>query len=453
MSQAESRRRQAHCPLLLAVRRQELALAWSEDGQARSLHIPLPVVEQSSCGDRPSLQAQAARDALQALSQAQGLPARATLHVVFEPPWLLHMTVPWSAQLLSSAQADAYVNRCAIEAGWDLGRWQLHVDDAPYGQPRLAIAYPLGWIEALRASAQAQGWLPGRMTGLSVLAWREARRQTGAVRQLVLAGERDTLFLAGPNHLESVHAVSALRAPPREEDLLKQWQRLRWRQPSWTDGDTRLHGLLAGAQAEPPVARERLDWLPAAPGEGPAVFRWLRAGLQERSALDARSPAPRGALLHGLALAAVLSLGLVMLLAAHRLHGKESVLAGQTAQMGLRSDAQPQLQKQDPKAAEALAAVRRQLRAPYSDLLAVLLPPRDIDVALLDLEFGHSFAAPGARKVKLQLEGRTALDMTRYMAYLDHRGPLGAVVLTQHALRQDKAEERYRFTLELTWQR
>jgi len=452
VSQAESRRRQAPCPLLLAVRRQELALAWSEDGQARSLRIPLPAVEQVPAGDWPSLQAQAARDALQALSQAQGLPARATLHVVFEPPWLLHMTVPWSAQLLGAAQADAYVSRCASEAGWDLGRWQLHVDDAPYGQPRLAIAYPLAWVDALRACAKAQGWLQGRMTGLSVLAWREARRQAAEVRQLVLAAERDTLFLAGGRHLESVHAVSAPRAAPREEALLRQWQRLRWRQPSWTGGDARLHGLQAGAQAEPPSASEQLAWLPDAPGEGPAALRWLQAGLRERSALDAHIPAPRGALLHGLALAALLSLGLMMLLAAHRLQGRESMLAEQTARLGQRSEARGQ-PPQDPKAAEALAAVRRQLRTPYADLLAVLLPPRDIDVALLDLEFGQSPAAPGAQKLKLQLEGRTPLDMTRYMAYLDHRGPLGAVVLTQHALRQDKAEERYRFTLELAWQR
>ncbi|HLO96365.1 MAG TPA: hypothetical protein VK195_18810, partial [Burkholderiaceae bacterium] len=173
----------------------------------------------------------------------------------------------------------------------------------------------------------------------------------------------------------------------------------------------------------------------------------------ERSALDSQSPRPRGALLHGLVLAALFSIAAVMLLTAHRLQGQASALAEQTTQLSQRSAEQPAARKQDPKASEGLAAARRQLHTPYADLLAVLLPPRDIDVALLDLEFGQSASASGARKVKLQLEGRTALDMTRYMAYLENRRPLGAVVLTQHALRQDKAEERYRFTLELAWQR
>ncbi len=452
MSQVETRRGQAPGPLLLAVRREELALAWTEDGQARIQRIPLAAADAPQAGERAQKDGLLARAALQALCASAGLPARATLHVVFEPPWLLHMTVPWSAQLLEKVSAGAYVRRCALEAGWDLERWSQRVDDAPYGQPRLAIAYPQAWMEALQVCVKEQGWALGRVTGLSVLGWQEARRQMGGVRQLVLAGEQDALFLAGARHLESAYAFSAPRAAPREDELLKQWQRLRWRQPSWTDDDPVLHGLPAGTPAEPPVASEQMRWLAETPGEGPAALRWLRNGLRQRSALDARLPGPRGALLHGLALASLLSVAVVMLLAAYRLHDRELVLAEQTAQLSHRSAARP-LVKQDAKVGEGLAAVLRQLRTPYADLLSVLLPPRDIDVALLDLEFGQSPAASTTQTVKLQLEGRTALDMTRYMAYLEHRRPVGAVVLTQHALRQDKAEDRYRFTLELAWQR
>ncbi|HLO94951.1 MAG TPA: hypothetical protein VK195_11575, partial [Burkholderiaceae bacterium] len=244
MSQAESRRGQAPCQLFLAVRRQELVLDGGVAGQALSVHAPLAGITAPTGGDRAAMDGAVAREALQSLLRTEGLPRHATLHVVFEQPCLLHMTVPWSPQLLKADQAGSYVRRCAVESGWDLGRWQLQVDDAGFGQPRLAIAYPVAWLEALQAFTKAQGWQMGRVTGLSVLAWQEARRQSKAVRQLVLAGGQAPLFLAGDSRLESVHALSAPQAA-REEDLLRLWQRLRWRQPAWTDGEPVLHGLHA----------------------------------------------------------------------------------------------------------------------------------------------------------------------------------------------------------------
>ncbi len=452
MSQVEVSQRPLPGPLCLAVRRQGVALGWDDAGQWRQCSVPLPAGGEPAGDGRAGVDAQAALAKLQAALDLETKPRRAVVHVVFESPWLMHMTVPWSAQLLHGDQATAYVRRCAVEAGWDLAQWDVRVDDAPYEQPRVAVAYPQQWLAALQAWVQAQGWQLGRVTGLSVLAWDLARQHQDAVRQLVVLGEQDTLFIAGGARMESVHALLAQTPLPRDEEVLRQWQRLRWRQPSWTDDAQQLHALVAAADEPVPDSPGNgpLNWLASRRDEGLPALCWLHSWARSRSALDWKTPRPQGLLLHAVAMAALLALSAVALADVARMHGRETALA---AQMSQRSAALPETDTKARRPDEGVGEALAQLQAPYAELLAALLPPRDIEVALLNLEFGQSQGGTAARQVKLQLEGRSALDMTRYMAYLEDRKPLGPVVLTQHALQQDKAEARYRFTLEVAWHR
>lgn len=455
MLRGDVNRRQPPLPLCLAVRRQGLALSWSEEGQLRQCSAPFALDGAMPGGERALVDARAALASLQVQLETEGAPGRAALHVVFELPWLMHMTVPWSAQLLRPDQASAYVRRCAAEAGWDLAQWDVRVDDAPYEQPRVATAYPLQWLAALPAWAQAQGWQLGRVTGLSVLAWELARQHEAAVSQLVVLGEQDTLFIAGGQRMESAHALMAPTPLSREEEVLRQWQRLRWRQPSWTGEARRLHGLVsrAAGQAIDRSDTGPLNWLEPCRDEGLPVLCWLRRRGRSRCALDWKSPRPNGTLLHAIAVAALLSVSAMALLDVGRMHARETSLAAQAVQLSRKPTGPSESGSKPQRAGEGVVEALGQLHAPYAELLAALLPPRDIEVALLNLEFGQTQGATALRPVKLQLEGRSAMDMTRYMAYLEDRKPLGPVVLTQHALLQDKAEERYRFTLEVAWRR
>ena len=94
-------------------------------------------------------------------------------------------------------------------------------------------------------------------------------------------------------------------------------------------------------------------------------------------------------------------------------------------------------------------------------LLRALQPPPDIHVTLLGLDLASatarvgetdSLAGPASAPVKLDVEARAALDMTRYLAYLGSRPGLGGVQLMRHELDTAALASGYRFHVEMTWQ-
>ena len=71
------------------------------------------------------------------------LEAVSQVRVMLSDRWVAQAALPWSADLLDADRADAFVRRQLAASGFDvLGQDAVRLDDAPFGQPRWAVAYP-----------------------------------------------------------------------------------------------------------------------------------------------------------------------------------------------------------------------------------------------------------------------------------------------------------------------
>lgn len=385
-------------------------------------------------------------------AQAAGACALTAVHVLISELWLSAASVPWSLALPRSPEAHAFCRGQFAAAGQELHPDDLIcMDDAPYGEPRLALAYPDVLLAALQRLASHVGATLESVRSLSVAAWRSGR--SGKLRALAVVDDGLVLVTYGERHLTD--AVARRVTPPGDglPSLRTHWQRMQLRDPQ-----------LAGIQAlpvlslAPPFDKQEITdaGFVAAPGFHPergadaAPVRLQFAAWQAGrggAALDAVGERPAATSLRR----GVAALCMVVMLAV-AWQGAQNFRQVSALSRQLDDLAPPpvatsrpvSLSREEAARLEAVNAAVAELNFPVHALLNALNPPKDIHVAVLSLELKKGFAT-------IVADAQDGTDMARYASFVGTRQPFSSAYLSRHDVIETGPERLYRFTVEAAW--
>lgn len=397
---------------------------------------------------------------LQTIRPADAMPAVGQIRVVVADNWLALAGMPWSAGAVRSDEADARAH--LAREGFEVEPVDtIRLEDGPYGQPRLAVAYPARLLLALR---QVASRFSSRLTSvlpLSVVAWEAAQASAPAeVVAVVDAGLMMFLRARGAGRHIGAVSVQARRCSLQDEasDVRAIWQRLCLREPQLAAaGSVALLNLAESGPATPdigaPFVAVRLPASVNAVGVSPVLHLAVAAGNEPR-ALDALPAAAPQTVWRWAALAmAVLLAGAATLQAVRSNRAVEQLAARLTVLTGSVRPAFREVgwSREELARVQAVNAAIRQLNVPIAALVRALQPPADIRVAVLSMETSDSSAPAGSSSVKIVAEARNGADMTRYVAYVAERTPFTDAYLIRHEIDETVAERPYRFTVEARW--
>lgn len=355
---------------------------------------------------------------------------------------------PWPGSVSGmGAVRRAWLN--GLQAGgWAVGPdATLVAQDAPFGQPRLTVAFApelLNAIAAFAASCRLQltAVRPlGAALGPLGAPLSEAATQVlvvvddgNVILYLVDRGIQDVLIR--PRLLAADGAALALdinahlnRQRVRRADWAKA-KAQRWVNASagtlnlgddWAPGGRQLMGQLCEASAW------RYDCLDALPSPPPA-WVWVRSALQVLLI---------GSVVLGVRGGVALQQGNVT---------APPVAASQIAAMPAPSSS---VSESVLRRTSAVGSAVATLNLPVSNVLQALQPPRDVPVSLLSLDLSM---AGQAAVLRVMGESAEAADVFRYVEHLATTRPLNDAKVTQHERIQGADLPTYRFTVEASWQ-
>jgi hypothetical protein len=363
--------------------------------------------------------------------------------------WLAVTSVPWSTSLKRADTAIAFARGQLQDAGFDVALDDvLKLDNAPYGQPRLAMAYPANVLAALRQLAGSVDAPLVSVLSMAVAAWGLTRSKHAALA----VTDNDMLLLLRAAHPKAARLFEVTTRHHSTATLSSVWQRVCTRDAPWAHL-TLLPVLTLGAPHEAFAAPfTPLAW-PAQPvikTQAPGSLKLAALGLTRHHVLDAMpATATRMSLWRWSALGVAAVLTSAVLWQVLRVHHEADTLA---AQLKARRPAPvvvapvAALTREELARAQAVNTAIRSLNLPMAALLNALQAPQDIRVAVLSVDSGGASST-----VKVQAEARSVVDMTRYIAWVAQRKPFVAAQLTAHELTPASPEPHYRFTLEAQW--
>ncbi|WP_157539064.1 hypothetical protein [Hydrogenophaga flava] len=396
------------------------------------------------------------------------------LHLWLDDVWVPMGMVPWSDALLDDRSASASARSALMELGYDLHSGDsLRLDYMPWGQPRLAIAYPtevLAWIED-----RSTAWnvpLAGVHAG-AVAGWSALAEHSSASALAVLTDEHLVVMGApsGARRLAEFHPVALGGLGRRESDVEglsaaeveRAWRRLTVRHPQWeaVDGIALLncatHGQSLGELPGPFQALEAA-WPTDSDGVQGQSLGDLLVLLSTSMAPHAlswsvkkRNPRPFLVLT---AVASCLGLAAMVVAMGQQLRA-EAVLDESISgwvQRSAPTRREPPLTKQEAARVPAVNQAIRQLNLPVQGLLQALEPPKDLMVAVLSVDSVGQVAASGqSSSVRIVAQTPNSADMTRYVAFVGGRRPFTGAYLRKHEWVDASRQKQVRFTLEATW--
>lgn len=383
------------------------------------------------------------------------------LRVVVHDRWLSLASMPWSPELMDEGRASESVLDHLREMGFEVHRGDtVRLDDAPYGQPRLAVVYSAALLLAIQDLAGALHLRWCGVRALSVLAWDTLSRLDDLKALVVMDGPSDGLLAWGASkgawgrsRLLEVKPQNAVSASSVSKAAQLLWSRWQLRQPALNDvhdvkvvtTSTPEQGVLSLAA---PLMPMQAPWNVLQPS---ALWLDRYRGVH---ALDAYAKSGRpGWRAVWTALMLLMAMGGVMIAAmgwweARQARASYESLLGASV---VPAPAVVPLSKEERDRMVAVNEAIRQLNVPIDDVLQALRPPRDLKVAVLSVETsGGATGAVAKNTVKITAESPSSADMTRYVAFVaDHR-PFVNAYLIRHEV-PDGAEGRFRFTLEAQW--
>ncbi|MCE4554271.1 hypothetical protein [Pelomonas cellulosilytica] len=393
--------------------------------------------------------------ALAAVAQRlrEGGAAVGEVRAVVSDTWLATVAIPWAHELLQTRQAFAYATQLMDEAGFeDAAGDAMRIDDAPYGLPRIAVSYPRALLAALDACAQAMSCRVTSVLPLSQALWRAGR----GGRPVALRTDDEVILVTGTTRLEAV--TTRMRPDDRpldRTDLDRLWARQMLRAPLEAGTKPRLLDLGPAGHVVPVLSGSWEPLLLVRDGvEAPVLLDvTVQAQRQRGDALDAvpASLRPGGAAVA--VLATLAAFAMVLAWSAWQSQQEAMQLARQAEQRSRPPAPRPAprtLDKEKLLRQQAIDAAAQQLDAPFHALLKALQPARDIQVAVLGVDFTAA-GGNGSGRMVLMAEAASALDMTRYVSFIDGRRPLGEAYMTHHEQVPVAGGTGYRFTLEVAW--
>lgn len=387
------------------------------------------------------------------------------IRVIVADCWLAVASLPWSPAVADSVNASAYARSHFAGMGFVIEPGDvIRLDEAPYGAPRLAVAYPSPLLEGLEQLVRAGESSLTSVLPWSVAAWAFVRRTEHRQLQALALLARGVVLVARGTSLgdSRLGEVTARRYAsgylPNAADLGPIWRRLCLREPPLAGVQQALFMVLdndAGEAAGDCAPFVRLD-LPTQGdviGVSPALT--LAAGVATfHSPFDAGKGRGRWTRWQWVALAAsaLLTLGLGFQAIDHarsarvlaeRLSTSTKVLPAKSSTVKWSRDELAKVQ--------AVNAAIRELNLPIAALLRSLEPPEDIRVAVLAIESAGAASEARNSSVRIFAEARTGSEMARYVAFVADRKPFTGAYLTKHEIVDTSPERPYRFTVEASW--
>lgn len=405
---------------------------------------------------------------LAALQQITAAPGTIQMRVVLADNWLAAAPLPWSAAMNHTASAIGFALEQLLTSGYAIDAdATVRLDNAAYGAPRLALAYPAQLLDGLQQCARRLQLSLRSVMPLSLLAW-NALHDPKLHRQptwpaLAIIGD-DVLVLARSGSPDSSRLLELTvrtgdAAVQRHAELENSWRRLCLRQPQWHQvQQVAVLEIDAAIAPGPPLKLPfvAVDLGLSANGDDFSVLRLASGYCRAQTALDAIaavSPVNRWhwPLLIGV-LAAVLTLQAIAT-GAERNALRSQWQASRNASSQLAAPVRQQTLWQ-PQELPRIAAVNlaiRQLNLPLTMILQALTPPPDIRVAVLSVETAGGTSGTRSQLLKIVAAADSSADMARYVAYLDEHKPLMRAYLTQHEITPGATGTLYRFTTEVAW--
>jgi hypothetical protein len=393
------------------------------------------------------------------------------LEVLIADRWLAETVLPWTSALTSN-ECEVYVREQLTQAGYDVSSNDVvRLDDAAFGRPRLAVAYPADLLAALTRGAGHWGVRLVSVLPVSVAAWTLARdRLQHTPQALVLLDEDDLVLLVGgqPNTLgrPSSHVEDVYLRPRRadlapSDDLRETWQRICLRQPQWEKLDrvALLTGYDdAGEAAGFPhslIVPDAEAGSTATDSKAAPVTRLLamKGKHRERLALDALPPSQSIGLRSGALLVAamvvVLFLGLRISQTAEAVTAVELEVDA-AARPAPIPTAVPSWTREEASHVRAVNAAIRELNLPVSALLSSIAPPRDIRIAVLSVETSGE-ATKSRSGLRIVAQTPSSTEMARYVGFVAERKPFVGAYLVRHESVEEAGQRYIRFTVEAQW--
>ena len=420
---------------------------WQCTGQA-AMSLPLP----SQHGEFS--------DILQQITVPPGVTG---MRVVLADHRVAAASVPWRSQMGNAGTTAGFAREQLQADGHVLDDSDtLRLDNAPYGTPRLAIAYPRSLLQALQECALRLGLRLCSVLPLSVLVWPAMRRRAArhvSVAQALVIIDGDMVLIAHGDNPDSA-SLQALSVRMAEDEasahVLMQdcWRRLCLRQPQWNAVQQVAVLQIHHADAAPAtltVPFVGIDLGLARTADHLSVTQLMaRYGLRPH-ALDAIAGGVgvgRRLWLGLPGMAAVLFLWLTLSAAAD-----VNVLRTQLRELrnapAVQTSPRSVWKARDLPRIVAVNTAIRQLNMPLATLLQALTPPPDIRVTITSAETAGSIDGTRGQLLKVAASADSSVDMTRYVAYLDERKPLLRAYLTQHE--RDPGGDAWHFSLEVAW--
>jgi hypothetical protein len=407
------------------------------------------------------------RDAI----SAEALAGIRSVRVLVADCWISTTGTPWSPSLMNRASSDAFARGQLSAAGLDVALDDtVRLDDAAYGQPRLAVAYSALLLQALRAFAERLQARLDSVLPLGVAAWESARGDISgggqkASQVLAIWDEGMVTFVQSREGLADVSTrfdidCLAVQTPIAIRSLLNYWERMRLRDPQLERVEN-LHVLFLDRDVEPPFDEERNVVVMKFPrpvlAPSPSIRLLLAMTMSSmRHPVDAIPPA-------AVITTTRCTIGVVALIAAIAISQAWRLTAEVRKQerhaAALSASLKPVVRavvpsREEQSRIQAVNGAIRQLNLPIESLLRALQPPRDIRVAVLgfDVTGGADKRADDAGSgIKIIAEAPTGAEMARYVSYVSERRPFSGAYLMRHEIVESAPERPYRFTVEATW--
>ena len=398
-----------------------------------------------------------------ALQELPGQPPQKglELRVVIKDQWLSVAAIPWSEALRRKDTAIDFARECLSAFGFKLSADDtIYLDDAPYDAPRLAVAYPEAILQAIGECARRWQAHWRSLRPVSVLAWRSMSRKTPLQAMAITAEDHVTLLLANPKRqflrLPALQEIKTLVRLPQDspaETLELAWKRLGLRQPQTLAIQTVLT-LDASDEGEklgelsPPFVLPDDNWQNMQANE-----RWIGANSGS-CALDAHTRPHRPGFTHWIILLlAVIFLGsLISGSWTFYQRAERAKIAYEDLQQKMKPPAPIVWKRKDLMRISAVNIAIKQLNLPIEAVLQALRPPRDIRVAVLQVETSVATNERNAGNIlRITAEGLSSSEMARYVAFVSERRPFVRAYLTHHEVTGSGNNQRFRFSMEAEW--
>lgn len=360
------------------------------------------------------------------------------LLVAISDRWLRWLALPWNDGFLTP---DALDRQCRMQfaAAWGVEALECRyaVDDAPYGQPRLAAALEQPLLAGLEVMARERHSRVVAVRSLSIAACQWARRRGGrtdGVVELHEAGNASLILLRHGRPVSVFSQGADLDDRLASSALLR---RLALRDPAWSGGEVVATLDLRDPSPEQ-VAEGSVDVLALAAVGHPSALNFIAQG----AALTGR----RLGLLAA-AILLVLAVGLQLGALQRRVSQAEQTLAAR--QMApARMPSALESKGEEGRLRAANTAIRK-LNVPITKLLRAVQPPADLRIALLGIDL--SDAAQEQPVLRISGEAQSAAEMAAYVGYLGDTRPLRSAYLLHHEVVGEGKGKPYRFTAEAAW--